>query len=426
MPIHCVGLNHKSADISLREKLAFSENIINKFVDQYLQPDVMNQWEEIVVLSTCNRTEIYAVTSSLIYPKIKELMAEFFNICLLDFAPYLYEYEDEKVVKHLFKVASSLDSMLIGEPQILGQVTEAYQFGLKNGGAGKTLSKLFQAAIHTGKRGWSESAIGEKSVSVSSMAAKLISQKTADIKNSTIVLLGAGEMAELAIESLRKRGAKKIHVINRTFAHATVLAEKFKCEANPYSELPKILKEAEVLLTSTSAPHTIIEVPMIQNIMGKRKNPNPITIFDIALPRDVSPEVGDIPNVNLFDIDTLQTKVDDSLKARQQEIPKVEDIISDEVDIFVTYLATEKIVPVIVKMRDKAHRIRLEELEKALRQMPDLNQKTQDNLELLTKSIVNKILSQPIKKLRQKSVGPEYSTYAEVTQSLFDLEEIYE
>lgn len=426
MPIHCVGLNYKTADIDIREYLAFSEDHIRQFIEQYASKEPQANWEEIAILSTCNRIEFYAVAKDAQALNLQQQIAEFCQVSADTLDPVLYKFIDEQAVAHLFRVASGLDSMVIGEPQILGQVTQAYEFSLSRNASGKIISRLFQAAIHTGKRVRSETAIGERSVSVSSMAAKLISQKIKDLSAVKVVLIGAGEMAELAVEALRKRGVQIIHIVNRTIANACALAARWQGEASTLDSLPAVLQDAEVLISSTSAPHTVVETELIEDVMSTRKSRSPLIIIDIAIPRDVNPNVGVLPDVHLYDIDYLNDEAQHSFVARQREIPLAEEIIFQELDLFLEYLAAEKIIPLIIKMRHKADKIRQIELEKALKRMPDLDMEAQAQLEWLTESIVNKILHAPTKRLRAESSGPDISNYAHIASSLFGLDDFQE
>lgn len=428
MPIHCIGLNHKTADLAFRERLAFSESDIAAFLNYFSKPGSKEQayWEEIIILSTCNRFEIYSASRQSNPPKLLRQLSEFSLLSEKELNPYHYHFVDEQAVSHLFRVASGMDSMVIGEAQILGQVSDSYEFALDKGTSGKTLSRLFQAAIHTGKRVRSETAIGEKSVSIASLAAKIISQKVENITDSKVVLLGSGEMAELAVEALRKRGVTDFHILSRSITNACKLAERWQGKADTLESLPQSLSTADVLITSTSAPHTIVSFELISSVMEKHGSNKSLTIVDIAVPRDVQPEVGDIPNVYLYDIDNLNHSVVSSQRAREQEIPKAEKIILGELDNFIDYMATEKIIPIIIEMRLQADRIRKTELDKALKKMTDLEPHRQEQLEYLTQSIVNKILHSPTKRLREEAGGSEISTYSRITQALFGIRDAHE
>lgn len=424
MSIHCIGLNHKTADINLRERVAFSEDDLGHFLQKHVRSDSLHRWNEMVVLSTCNRVEFYAVTDHPEPPELIDQVASYFHLPMEILEPMLYRYIDEQAAGHLFRVASGLDSMVIGEPEILGQVTQAYEFARRQGKTGKTISRLFQAAAHTGKRVRSETAIGTQSVSVPSLAAKLIAQKVKDLQTAKVVLLGAGEMAELAIEALRKRNVDQINVINRSLSNACKLAERWQGEAGSLDTLPERLTEADALITSTSSPYVVIEEPLIAEVMRTRSGRQPLIIVDIAVPRDVSPTVAKIANVHLYDIDSLDAEVKHSLKSRAQEIPKAEEIILHELGLFIDYQANEKVFPLIVEVRQQADQIRQMELRKALRRMPALDNELQNQVERLTKSIVNKILHNPTTRLKEEATGSDLHTYASVVQSLFGLEDI--
>ncbi|MDH5506126.1 MAG: glutamyl-tRNA reductase [Anaerolineae bacterium] len=429
MSLFCLGLNHNTANLDLRERLAFTDDQVQTFLTRSTRSQNGHgssspAWEEMVMLSTCNRVEIYCVSPTLTIDILEQQLADFKGLDRADLHPFLYQFNDEQVVGHLFRVAAGLDSMVIGEPQILGQVTGAYTAAQAHGTSGKTLSRLFQTAIYTGKRVRTETAIGQNSISVSTLAARLISQRLDDLAAANIVLLGAGEMAELAIEALRKRGVTNIHIVSRTMASACQLAERWQGETSTLDSLPAALRQADALITSTSAPHTILNADMMASIVQSRPPGRPLIIVDIAVPRDVDPQVGELPNIHLFDLDTLNVEVSRSLESRQKEIPSAEAIILHEYTAFIDYLAADQVIPIIRRIRDKAHDIRQSELEKALRRIPDLDPQTQEQVALLTRSIVNKILHNPTARLRQASAGPQVDTYAQVAQALFGVEDL--
>jgi glutamyl-tRNA reductase len=299
-------------------------------------------------------------------------------------------------------------------------VTEAYKTGLENNSCGKLLPKLFQSAIHTGKRVRTETEISKNPMSISSLAAHLAKRIVGTMSDSQITLLGAGEMAELAIEAFRERGAHKFIVISRTISSACTLAQKWNGHAGTVDNLAGALEETDILLCSTSAPHTIIHRDMVEQVMAARRK-RPLVIIDIAVPRDVAPEVGKIEGVSLFDIDRLNRSVEKALESREGEVPKVERIIDEEYQALKEYFQTLKVVPVIAGMRLQADAIRQKELEKALRRLDGIDPKQQERIKAMTHAIVQKILHEPTIRLRREATGPNGKIYADAVSKLFDL-----
>jgi glutamyl-tRNA reductase len=419
MRLHCLGINHQTAEVSTREKLAFDINQTKSFWEA-LRKETERKVDELVVLSTCNRVEIYAVSEQPFFAELEKTLVELRDISGKDIGHLFYRLVDEQVISHLLRVSSGLDSMVLGEPQILGQVTEAYQTGLEIGSCGKMLSKLFQSAISTGKRVRTETDISKNSMSVSSLAAQVTEQIVGNVSDSQITLLGAGEMAELAIEALKKRGANKFIVISRTINSACTLAQKWDGHAGTMENLAGALENTDILLTSTSAPHTIIHRSLIEGIMANRPN-RPLVIIDIAVPRDVASDVKDIAGVSLFDIDRLNQGVVKAVESRESEIPKVEKIIDEEYLTFKEYFGSLKVLPVIAGIRQQANAIRQQELEKALRQLDGIDPKQQERIKALTHAIVQKILHEPTIRLRQEANGPNGEKYAVAVSELFGL-----
>lgn len=383
-----------------------------------------SSWKDIrklVILSTCNRVELYAVGQRPIFDSLENFLAETQDYPRSEFSGSLYRLLDEDAIRHLFQVSAGLDSLVIGEPQILGQVTEAYQIAQSQGTTGKILSGLFQSAIRAGKRARTETTISHNPASIASVAVKLISQTVQQLDDARILVLGAGEMAELAVEALRKRGANQILVINRTLESAQQLADRWGGQAAALEMLLDYLPEADIVITSTSAPHLVIQPSMVETAMISRPH-RPMVFMDIAVPRDVAPEVGSISGVRLYDMDALSDNLETSLACRQAQVPKVQEILADEQTAFQEYLATLDVVPVIRQIREQADQIRKDELEKAIRRMPGITPDMERNIDTLTASIVKKILHSPTIRLREEANGPNAADYADLTRQLFDLE----
>ncbi len=422
MHIHCLGLNHQTAHVSLRERIAISEEKTREALAR-LGEEYPSQYEkitELVVLSTCNRVELYAILPDLEPESLLRFLSDVHGISTGDFSPYLYHYVDQSAVDHLYRVAAGLDSLVLGEPQILGQVTHALELAQGQNSCGPLLSRLFQAAIHAGKRARTETFINRNPASVSSLAASLVERNISDLEKAQVVILGAGEMAELAVEALRKRGAARILVVNRTLMHASVLCERWNAQATTFDHLDDALASADILITSTGAPHTIIHPSLVAKIMQDRPD-RPLVAIDIAVPRNIDEEVSSIPGICLYDIDGLTLQLEQSLSGREQEVPKVEAILAQEEARFMEYFKALDILPLITQLRNQAEVIRQAELQKTLHRMPDLTEAEVKRINALTQALVKKLMNAPITRLRAEAQGPSAPEYASVVRALFDL-----
>jgi len=423
MHILCIGMNHLTSSVKLRERFAFDEGRRNAALARvgcgYLSSGCLN---ELVILSTCNRVEIYAATLQVDFTPLESMLSEIHAIPLGDFKPFVYQLADEDAVWHLMSVASGLDSLVIGEPQILGQVAEALAHAQEQNSTGKVLSRLFYSAIRAGKRARSETAISQNAASIPALAVRLAERTLQDITNARIVIMGAGEMAELSVEALRKRGAQQVLVVNRTLERARSLAERWQGEATTFEHLVPAVEKADILIASTSAPHIMLHTPTVEKVMASRPN-RPLVVIDIAVPRDVEAEVGQIPNVLLFDMDNLQAGLEQSLDARMREVPRVEAILQEEQSLFLEYLKSLDLLPIIATMRQKAEAIRQQELERTLKRLPDLGEAERARLEAMTLAMVKKILHEPILRLRGEAGGPQAAEYAVIVRSLFGLDD---
>jgi glutamyl-tRNA reductase len=420
MHILCLGLNHTSASIHLRERLTFSEDQIRASLARLGCGHITSAVSEMVIISTCNRIEIYAASARTSFSELEAFLSDSRGMPLAEIQLYLYRHVNAEAVDHLFNVSAGLDSLVLGEPQILGQVTHALELARGIGAAGPLLSRLFQAAIHAGKRVRTETAISRNPASVSSLAAGLCERSAADIHTAQIVILGAGEMAELAVEALRKRGAERILVINRTLERAHSLADRWQAEASTFENIENALLRADILIASTGAPHTLIHPEMVTEIMRQRPD-HPLTLVDIAVPRDIDPEVANIPHVHLHDIDNLNAHLEQSLAERAAQVPHVESILAEEKIKILDFLHSLDVLPVIADMRRQAETIRLAELEKTLRRLPDLTEAERARIEAMTQALVKKLLESPTNRLRAEAASPRASEFATVARTLFDL-----
>jgi glutamyl-tRNA reductase len=427
MHLLAIGLNHKTAPLELREQLSFSSATLCAFLDrQHQHQSKANQTDtllENVIVSTCNRLEYYALVQSpqTAAETIIELLSQAFQVSSPAFRSHLYYLQDEDVVNHLMRVASGLDSMVLGEAQILGQVVEAYQLAQAHHTADTILSRLFEKAIHAGKRARTETGIGLNPASISSIAIRLAQQHLGDLSNQVVMILGTGEMGILAVKALRKQGVKKLLIVNRTKKRADQLAAEWDATVLTFDQLETGLGQADLVVGSTAAPHPVLHQYQVAHVMKTRPE-QPLLIVDIALPRDVDPNVNEVPDVYLYNIDDLQNQIADSLKARQQEIPKVETIIAEETTEFMNWYCSLNVVPTITNLRQQFETIRQQELKRALNRLQDLDEREQKIITELSQRLMNKFLHQPTVRLRAEAAQGNGITYLSAIRELFALE----
>jgi len=420
MHIHCLGISHTTASVSLRERLTFNDDSLRAALARLGCGGMGDLFNELVILSTCNRIEIYAVSSSLDPDNLQLFLSEARGVPADEFSPHLYHYRDQDAIRHLLRVASGLDSLVLGEPQILGQVTNALEQARGAGSSGPLLSRLFQRAIHAGKRARAETHIARNPASVSSLAASLVEKSVHNLPQAQIVIMGAGEMAELAVEALRKRGASKVLVLNRTLERVETLAKRWQAEASTFERMDEALYAADVLVSSTGAPHTIIHPDMVERIMKARPS-RPLVMIDIAVPRDIDPACGNLPGVTVHDMDSLHIKLEHSLAEREAEVPCVESILNEEANKFLEFFKSLDMLPLIADLRQQAETIRQAELNKTLRRLPDLSDAERVRIEALTQALVKKLLDAPTNRLRAQANKPTAPEYADVARTLFGL-----
>jgi glutamyl-tRNA reductase len=362
---------------------------------------------ELVLLSTCNRIELYAVVDADVTQAktvLLNLLAQTRGLDSAQFTDYVTVFEGEAVSDHLLKVAAGLDSLVLGEPQILGQVTDAYMTAVAQGTTGSILDALFKAAIRTGKRTRTETAISSNPASVSSVAIALAQKMLGDLSNRRTLVVGAGEMGRLAVKALRIRGLSQIAVANRTVARAEALVAEWGGRFYGLNQLQQAISEADVVITAVTSDKLIID----ETTIGARQRP--LIVVDLAVPRNVATAVCHLPNVQLFDVDDLQATLDESLAARQAEVPAVEAIIAEEKANLQDQLRQLNIKPLIIDMRRKAEEIRQTELERTLRHLGEVDDQTLTHIQHLSRSLVNKLLHEPTARLRQKASDEEYTT----------------
>jgi glutamyl-tRNA reductase len=420
MHLTLVGLSHKTAPIEIREKLTFPANRQEEALALLTaSPDV----SEAVIISTCNRTEIYAVTAadSDGTGAVIDFLADYHDLDRHDLVRYLYFSEGEAVVRHLFRVVASLDSMVIGEAQILGQVKEAYEQAFSYNGTGRIFNKLFRHSFEVGKRVRNETAIGESAVSISYAAVELAKKVFDTLEGRVVLVLGAGKMSELTAKHLVSNGVTRVLVANRTYARACELAERFCGDPIEYEQLFNRMSEADIVISSTAATDYVVSKAQVAGAMRGRRG-KPLFLIDIAVPRDIDPEVNELDDVFLYDIDSLNGVVESNLEERMREAERAEVIISEEMDEFERWLESMEVVPTVAAIRAKAEAVRQAELEKAIRRLGGLSEKELKTIDALTCSIVNKMLHGPTNRLKQVA-GERYGVaYVEAARYLYGLD----
>ncbi len=420
MHLILVGLSHKTAPIEIRETLTFPADRQAAALAAFTCSDKVS---EAVVLSTCNRTEIYAVTTSGAdsIDSVIDCMCSFHHLDRAGLDPYLYASEGEAVVRHLFRVVASLDSMVVGEAQILGQAKEAYDHSFGNGASGRVFNKLFRQSFEVGKRVRSETAIGESAVSISYAAVELARKVFDTLDGRTILVLGAGKMSELTAKHLVSQGVRSVLVANRTYERAVDLARRFEGEPIRYEDLFTRMRDADIVISSTAAPGYVVTRGDVAEVMKKRSG-RPLFFIDIALPRDIDPAVNDLNNVFLYDIDDLSGVVESNLEERMREAAQAEIIIEDEIAAFERWLESMEVVPTIAAIRAKSERMRAEEMEKALKRLDGLSEKEIATVEALTQAIVNKMLHGPTARLKAAAAEKDGYEYVDSARHLWGLD----
>jgi len=426
MQILQLGLSHQTAPVEIREQLALPETAVPGAL-RTLCPDNgrgPGYAREGVILSTCNRLEVYAIVECVNrgQEELRDYLARVTGTPRSLFDAHLQVREGETAITHICEVACGLDSMILGESQIIGQVGQAYQLAMAHGAAGPVINALFRAALQAGKRARTETAINEHATSISHVAVELALQIFDDLATKTVVLVGAGEMAELAAKNLVDNGVGNLLVVNRSKGRAATLAKQFGGEALGWDRLTQALWRSDIVVSSTAAPHAILRPDMVAAAMRLRRN-RPLFLIDIAVPRDVDPAVGELTNVFLYDIDDLQRVVAANLEQRQREIPRVQAIICQEVAAFLAWFRARDVVPTIVDLRQHMDGICESELAWAMNKLEGLSEKDRNVVLALGKRLVNKILHQPTVRLKQHANSREAYRYTEALRDLFGIDD---
>lgn len=421
MRFSIAGVNHKSAPVEVRERLAFNEQALaDALVALRSRPGI----HEGMILSTCNRVELAIALDEGLNTEacVDEFLADTWRVEASWIGQYLYRYHDREAIRHLFRVAASLDSMVVGEPQILGQLKNAYAVAKDHGAVHSFLDTLLTRAFSVAKRVRTETEIGTNAVSVSYAAVELAREIFGSLKNKKVLLIGAGKMSEAAARHLRRVGVSQIFVTNRTRTRAEEMAQAFEGKIVEYEKFSGFLPEVDIVITSSGAPYYIVTKDQMRKAISARKN-TPMFLIDIAVPRNIEPTVNEVDNVFLYDIDDLQRVVDGNLKGRRKEAEDAELIVTEEVDRMVARMKTRDIVPTIVSLQEHLEHVRQAEVARFHGKLGKLTREQEDAVEQLTRSLINKIAHGPISELRKQASQPEGPAFVSAIKKVFRLGE---
>jgi glutamyl-tRNA reductase len=422
MSIVLVGINHKSAPVEVRELLAFTEEACSTGLRTLVDGEVVR---EGLIVSTCNRVEVLAATAnerlSESIERVNQFLSKEDSLPRTSFQSHLYQHTDDEAIRHLFRVTSSLDSMVVGEPQVLGQVRRAYSIAVEAGTAGRILNRLVHHAFRVAKRVRTETGIGANAVSISYMAVELGKKIFNSLEGRTALLIGAGEMAELSARHLLSAGVSRVLLANRTGERAERLAAELGGETVNFEELPAHLAEADIIICSTAADQYLITEEMVRNAYGKRRN-RPSFFIDISVPRNVDPAVGKLPNVFVFDIDDLEAVISSNIREREREAERAELIVESEIMQFQQTLRVLDIGPTIGALRNKLHDIAKGELTRQRTRLGPLTAEQENAIEALLVSTVNKI-SHPLLSHMRRSYDSSDAETIQAWRDIFGLEE---
>jgi glutamyl-tRNA reductase len=418
MRLLTIGLSHRTAPVELRECVDFSRGGLDVALEAV---SARGLGSEVVVLSTCNRAEIYGVVES---AAAREALARFFSeyhgIDHSRVERHLYRHEDADAARHLFRVAAGLDSLVIGEPQILGQVKSAYAVAREHHATGPLTNRLFHSAFAVGKRVRTETGLGEGAVSVSSAAIALAKRIFGDLRERSVLILGAGEMARLTGIHLQAQQVRQLAIAGRTQQAAEALAAQVGGRAIPWSTLDSALGSADIVVTAIGAAAPLLDCGRIEHVMRHRRT-HPLFVIDIALPRDVDPAAGDLDQVFLYNIDDLRTIVKENLARRSTELERAEAIVAEEVNRFTSWLQSREIIPTLVALRQRFEAIRRAELTRLEPKLSVLSPQARTRLDEITRLIVEKLLLTPTEQLKSASDGTMAVRYADAVNRLFRL-----
>jgi glutamyl-tRNA reductase len=419
MYVLLTGINHKTAPVEIREKFAFAAAEVEHAYNKLKHADV----EGLVILNTCNRTELYATARDIEAGQkhLKSFLLSYSGLSAEEIEQYIYQPNCYSAIDHLFRVSSGLDSMILGETQVLGQVKEAYLKAQELKASDGVLNSLFQKALYVGKKVRTETAIDQHPVSVSYAAVELAKKTLGPLEDKTVLVVGAGEIGELTTRYLLLNGVRSVIVSNRSFEKAVEMAAFMNGRAIRFDRLPEELRNADIVISCTSASHYVIREDNCRDALLAREG-DKIILVDIAVPRDIEPALGDIEGVYLYDIDDLQGVINSSLVARQKAAAKANDIIAKELVDFNEWLAGLYVVPVIAALKNQGEIIKQNELKKAFNRLGKISDREQEVITALAHAIVNQLLHYPVINLKEMAISNQGHLYAEVVKKLFALQ----
>jgi len=421
MKLLVTGVSHKTAPVEVRECLAFAEPALPQALEALKSREGIS---EACILSTCNRVEVTVTADDAVDPQalVDEFLRESRLVAPESIEPYLYRHEGQDAIHHLFRVASSLDSMVVGEPQILGQLKTAYNVAKNQGALCGWLDGLLARAFSVAKRVRSETGIGQMAVSVSYAAVELARKIFGSLNNRTVMIVGAGKMSELAARHLRRSGATHVFVTNRTHERAIEMAKLFQGTPVDYTRFLTMMPEVDILIASSGAPHYILHKDEMHRIIAARRN-KPMFLIDIAVPRNIEPAVHELANVFLYDIDDLQEVVNANLRERLKEAERAEEIVTQEVERMMARLKVQEVTPTIVSLQEELERIRLAEIDKVRRRYGPVTREQEEAWDALTRGIINKVAHGPITELRLQAGQPDGAHVIAAIRKVFHLTE---
>ncbi len=419
MSIVVIGVNHRTSPLEVLERVSLNADSVPKVIQSLHSRENIR---EVVVLSTCNRTEVYAVAERFhpAYGDIRDFFCELGGLHPDDLHPHLYSQHDDAAVAHLFEVAAGLDSAVLGEHEILGQVRNAWVLAQHEGGAGSTLNLLLRHALEVGKRARTETAISRATASISHAAVEMAEERLGGLTDRRVLVIGAGEMSEQMAVALGRRGVAEIAVTNRTLDRAAALAARVNGRVAPFADLGAAIAEADLVLTSTGAGTTLIEHDTVAAAIAARPG-RPLMFVDIAVPRDVDPSVDDLAGVTRLDLDDLRTWAARGIEQRAGEAAKVRTIVAEEVERFLFEVTSRQAAPLVAQLRERAEELRLAELDRHARKLAKLDPDQRAAVEALTRGLVAKLLHEPSVRLRGDAGTPRGERNAAAMRDLFDL-----
>jgi glutamyl-tRNA reductase len=419
MNLTLVGINHRTAPVEVRERMHIPESRLAQAVSDLIHREGIR---EGLILSTCNRVEVMTSAEDRVdaEPIIQQFLADHHRFELGSYQRFFYRYEQQEVVRHLFRVASSLDSMILGEPQILGQLKRAYALAREAGGLNGSLKEIVNQALAVARRVRRETALGSAAVSVSYAAVELAKKIFGSLEGRTIFVIGAGKMSELAAKHLLRSGASAIYVTNRTYERAVQLAAAFRGTAIAFEQLFEYLPKADIVISSTGAAGYVVNKENVAKILSARRN-HPVFFVDIAVPRDIDPLVNELDNAFVYDIDDLGQVVEANKKQREREAVWAEEIVQEEVQKTMRRLASRDLVPTIVALEDRLNAIREGEMERYNTRLGNLTPEQRQAVDALTRGMMNKILHGPITELKSGAGQPEQAALVRLVRKIFGL-----